>query len=278
MRHSRGVRPQEAGECNRRWNCHACKSSFNVLSKTMFQGTHLPLQKWFCAIALIVNAKKSLSSCQLGRDLNMNQRSAWYMQQRIRAEMATKQGRIKLSGIIEADETYLGSRPRKRNKRSDDKPNPRGGGTRKTAVIGAVQRSGKVVAEVADDLSSRGVLSFIKRAIDPDASTLVTDESGAYSAVRRVMDHCVIRHPNATSMARFTRTRSKACGPCSSGHGMDPSSLHQAIHTTLRGRGLFQVQPPERRQRLRFLYQRVLQVGIISASATLALPTLRNIL
>ena len=35
-----------------RWNCHACKSSFNVLSKTMFQGTHLPLQKWFCAIAL----------------------------------------------------------------------------------------------------------------------------------------------------------------------------------------------------------------------------------
>ena len=159
-----------------------------------FRGRIFPCRKWFCAIALIVNAKKSLSSCQLARDLNMNQKSAWYMQQRIRAEMATKQGRIKLSGLIEADETYLGSRPRKRNKRSDDKPNPRGGGTRKTAVIGAVQRSGKVVAEVADDLSSRGVLSFIKRAIDPDASTLVTDESGAYSAVRRVMDHCVIRH------------------------------------------------------------------------------------
>ena len=62
------------GECARkkegtlvgpRWNCHACKSSFNVLSGTMFQGTHLPLQKWFMAIALTVNAKKSLSSCQL---------------------------------------------------------------------------------------------------------------------------------------------------------------------------------------------------------------------
>ena len=48
-----------------RWNCRDCKSSFNVLSGTIFQGTHLPLQKWFCAIALIVNAKKSLSSHQL---------------------------------------------------------------------------------------------------------------------------------------------------------------------------------------------------------------------
>ena len=163
--------------------------------KTMFQGTHLPLQKWFCAIALIVNAKKSLSSCQLARDLNLNQKSAWYMQQRIRAEMATKQGRIKLTGLIEADETYIGGRPRKRNKRSDDKPNPRGGGTRKTAVIGAVQRSGKVVAEVADDLSSRGVLSFIKRRHQPSrSSVLVTDENAAYNAVRRIMDHCVIRH------------------------------------------------------------------------------------
>ena len=169
-----------------RWNCHACKSSFNVLSKTMFQGTHLPLQKWFCAIALIVNAKKSMSSCQLARDLNMTQRSAWYMQQRIRAEMATKQGRVMLKGIIEADETYVGGRPRKSNARSDnDQHNPRGRGTRKTAVIGAVERDGKVVAQVADDLSGKGVLAFIKNAIDPNGSILVTDEYPAYNTVRR---------------------------------------------------------------------------------------------
>ena len=50
------------------------------------------------------------------------------------------------------------------------------------------------MAEVADDLSGKGVLAFIKRAIDPDASTLITDDYGAYGAVRRIMDHCVIRH------------------------------------------------------------------------------------
>ena len=103
--YGRGSAPaRRRGISSGRWNCHACKSSFNVLSKTMFQGTHLPLQQWFCAIALIVNAKKSLSSYQLGRDLNLNQRSAWYMQQRIRAEMATKQGKIMLRGLIESRE------------------------------------------------------------------------------------------------------------------------------------------------------------------------------
>ncbi len=113
-----------------RWNCHDCKASFNVLSGTIFQGTHLPLQKWFCAIALIVNAKKSLSSHQLSRDLSLNQSSAWYMQQRIRSEMATKHGTRMLHGIIEADETYVGGKPRKRH-RNDKTQHPRGRGTSK---------------------------------------------------------------------------------------------------------------------------------------------------
>ena len=141
------------GECARkqerdkvgRWNCHSCKSSFNVLSGTIFQGTHVPLQKWFLVIALIMNAKKSLSSCQLARDLALNQKTAWYMQQRIRSEMANKQGLILLKGIIEADETYVGGKPRKRNKRDDDKPDKRGRGTKKTPVVGAVECGGRPV-------------------------------------------------------------------------------------------------------------------------------------
>lgn len=102
-----------------RWNCHGCKSSFNVLSGTVMQKTKIPLQKWFAAIALIVNAKKSLSSYQLARDLDLNQPSAHYLQQRIRAAMAadpSEPGENSVSGpllrgIIEADETYLGGKP-----------------------------------------------------------------------------------------------------------------------------------------------------------------------
>ncbi len=63
-------------------------STLSTLSTTIFQKTKVLLQKRFLAIALILNAKKSLSSCELARDLDMNQKSVWYMQQRIRAEMA----------------------------------------------------------------------------------------------------------------------------------------------------------------------------------------------
>ena len=55
-----------------RWNCHACHSSFNVLSGTLFERTRVPLQKWFLAIALMLNAKQGLSSYQLARDLELN--------------------------------------------------------------------------------------------------------------------------------------------------------------------------------------------------------------
>ena len=92
-----------------RWNCRGCKSSFNVLSGTIFEKTRVPLPKWFLAIALVVNAKKSLSSYQLARDLDLNQPTAHYLQQRIRAAMTADQGAL-LRGIVEADETFLGGK------------------------------------------------------------------------------------------------------------------------------------------------------------------------
>lgn len=197
--HCGGVRVARKADRNRvgRWNCYDCKSSFNVLSGTIFEKTKIPLQKWFLAIGLIVNAKKSLSSCQLARDLDLNQKSAWYMQQRIRAEMASKQSTIVLQGIIEADETYVGGKPRKFNRRSDDDKgpkNPRGRATRKTPVIGAVERGGNVVARVANDLSGKGVLRFIKDKVELGGSLLITDEYKAYNAVRSSIAHAVINH------------------------------------------------------------------------------------
>ena len=71
-----------------RYNCHACRATFKGTQGAVFHGTKIPLQKWFVAIALIVNAKKSLSSHQLARDLDLNQKTAWYILTRIRAEMA----------------------------------------------------------------------------------------------------------------------------------------------------------------------------------------------
>ncbi len=175
-----------------RWNCHDCKSSFNVLSGTVMQGTHVPLQKWFAAIALVVNAKKSLSSPQLSRDLELNQKTAWYMQQRIRAAMASDQAPM-LAGIIEADETYVGGKPRKRNKRDDDRRGGQGKSD-KTPVIGAVERDGNVIAQVAEDTTGKSVLNFVMNTVRPDAKILITDENRAYRSVRNLMPHGVVNH------------------------------------------------------------------------------------
>ena len=75
-----------------------------MTSGTLFQGTKIPLQKWFLAISLIANAKKGLSSCQLSRDLGLQQKAAWRIMMKIRTEMA-KSSPL-LTGIVEADETY----------------------------------------------------------------------------------------------------------------------------------------------------------------------------
>ena len=176
-----------------RWNCHDCSNSFNVLRSTIFQGTQLPLQKWFLAIALMVNAKKSLSSCQLARDLEMNQGSCLSMQHRIRAAMATGEQSF-LKGIVEVDETYVGGMPRKDNYHDGDhQPKPKRR-TKKTPVIGAVERGGKVVARIADDLSGKGVLGFVKSVADTAETVLVTDEAKAYKTLDIIMARVSINH------------------------------------------------------------------------------------
>lgn len=178
-----------------RWNCHLCKSSFNVLAKTMFAKTRVPLQKWFLAISLVANAKKSISSYQLARDLGLTQPTALYMQHRIRAEMARKSSPL-LKGILEADETFIGGKPRRR--KDDDgnlpPPSPRGRGTKKAKVLGVVQRGGAVVARVVTNLASSTIMKFIKSHVRVKGSTLMTDEYKGYLPVKDVMKHKVIKH------------------------------------------------------------------------------------
>ena len=156
-----------------RWNCHDCHASFNVLSGTVFAKTRLPLQKWFLAVGLVLNAKKSVSSHQLARDLDLNQKSAWYLAMRVRKAMAA--GQTFLSGIVEADECYVGGKPRKPNKREDDENAPRGRGTDKLPVVGAVERGGDVVAQPSEKVDGKSLAKFLRQNVD-DASLLVTDQ------------------------------------------------------------------------------------------------------
>lgn len=187
------VHETETGRIGR-WNCQECKATFKVTCGTIFHGTKIELQKWFLAISLMLNAKKSLSSHQLARDLKMNQSTAWSMMHRIRTEMAMETNVLFLQGIIEADETYIGGKPRKRNKKSDAEPVKRGRGTNKDAIIGVVERGGKVVAKLATELTGRALLNFIKKHVEMAKSELMTDEFRSYQRVGKEMKHNIVNH------------------------------------------------------------------------------------
>lgn len=180
---------------NQRWQCRECGRTFAVTVGTIFHGTHIPLRNWFMILALMLNAKKSASAYQIARDLGMRRPTVWSLMHRIRTAMASDADQAALlHGIVEADETYVGGKPRKGNKRDDDKPGKRGRGTKKVAVVGVVERHGRVSARVAADLSAKGLSKFIARFVDTAASLLITDEWPGYNQIAATMRSARINH------------------------------------------------------------------------------------
>src|SRR6185437_6378115 len=107
-RHASGDRAMQ------RWQCWACERSFSVTVGTIFHGTHVSLRNWFLLLELMLNAKKSASACQIARDLGMRRPTVWSMMHRVRMAIANDQAQADLLyGIVEADECYIGGRPRK---------------------------------------------------------------------------------------------------------------------------------------------------------------------
>ena len=176
-----------------RHRCYACKTSFSVTVGTIFHHTHLPLQKWFLAVTLMLNAKKSLSALQLSRDLEVNKNTAWRIAMQIRKAMAQSEQRSLLTGIVEMDETYVGGKPRRG---SGGEPPKRGRGTSKTPVVGAVERGGRVTAKVTKKgkLKGRNLRAFVKDRVDTRNAGLITDEYPGYIGMHKVLPHAVINH------------------------------------------------------------------------------------
>ena len=176
-----------------RQRCYTCKTSFSVTVGTIFHHTHMPLQKWFLAIGLMLNARKSLSALQLSRDLHVNKNTAWRIAMQIRKAMTQAEHRNLLMGLVEMDEVYIGGKPRRG---SGGEPPKRGRGTKKTSVVGAVERGGRVTAKVSrkGQLKGKNLRAFVRSRINTDNAALITDEYTAYRGMGRILPHVVISH------------------------------------------------------------------------------------
>lgn len=149
--------------------CKACDYQFSVTSGTVFNDSHLALQKWFLATLLLCEAKKGMSANQIKRTLGVSYKTAWYLCHRIRAAM--KEARPMLDGTVEMDETYIGGKIKGGARRKNEN---------KEIVIGIRQRGGDLRLFHAEDVASGTLAQYIKENVSTDVDVIVTDELRAY--------------------------------------------------------------------------------------------------
>jgi len=161
--------------------CQWCGYQLFPLAKTIFRKTTTPLKDWFYAIYLTSVSKNGISAKELERHLGVTYKTAWRMCTQIRLLM--QQGTDKLTGIVEADETYVGGKSTRERWHKD-----------KTPVIGVVEKGGQAKASVSTQgMTATIALPFLRASVER-GSTIHTDESIIYHRVKREFTHEFINH------------------------------------------------------------------------------------
>lgn len=175
------------------WQCKGCRKQFSVKAGTIFEDSPIKLNQWLCAMWLLVNAKNGISSYEVGQALGVTQKTAWFMMHRIR--LALQQGSLtrKLTGEVEADETYIGGKARNMHKDKQANALKAEGYFRKAVVMGMLERDGEVRTKVLNVASAKVLARETRANVEP-GSILYTDELASYTKVGQEYAHHVINH------------------------------------------------------------------------------------
>jgi transposase-like protein len=176
------------------WKCYAKhpKAKFSLKTGTIFEDSPLGLDKWLAALWLVVNCKNGISSCEIARDLGITQKSAWFMAHRLR--MALHVGSFdKLSGEVEVDETFIGGKARNMHIEQRKRRITGTGGKDKVAVLGILERGGKVRTQVVGDRRKKTLQAEVHKHVEA-GSALYTDELLSYDGLASRYAHQVIDH------------------------------------------------------------------------------------
>lgn len=177
--------------------CKDCDYQFTVTAGTIFNDSHLPLQKWFLATLLLCEAKKGMSAHQLKRTIwgqhKGSYKTAWYLCHRIRAAMKEADQPM-LDGTVEMDETYVGGKKKGWGQKA--------GLAAKEVVIGIRQRNGDLRFFHADDAKTGTLAKYIQENVGADVDVIITDTFNAYKNAVGDAPHKTVNH-HAEEYARY---------------------------------------------------------------------------
>jgi transposase-like protein len=179
------------------YKCQACQEQFTVTVNTIFEDSHIPLNKWLLAIHLLCASKKGMSAHQLHRMLGVTYKSAWFMAHRIRYMMSQPSYKAKLKGVIECDETYVGGK--RRNQGGQGRPDAY---SHKQKVFSLVKRDGNVRSFHVERVTADNLESVLRQNVAQTA-TIMTDGFSSYDGLgARFKAHHSVNH----SGGEYSRT------------------------------------------------------------------------
>jgi transposase-like protein len=179
------------------WKCKGCKKQFSVKLGTIFEDSPIGLDKWLPALWMVINCKNGISSYEMARALGVTQKTAWFMNHRIR--LAVQEGTFgPMSGEVEVDESFIGGRARfmHADKRAEKITGT--GSMGKTAVMGLLERHGKdghsrVKAKVVPNTKRKTLSPEVRQNVEAGAEVF-SDSLKSYTDLSDAYTHQVIDH------------------------------------------------------------------------------------